>query len=150
MIETRKFVKVQILRTDFIFASTIRGTTSNDTLTGTIGDDIIEALGGSDTINGSAGTDKLYFGSNDGAVDMVGNVFEWCSTKTGYNYPYTPDDGREEQDGSDAGRIMRGGAWSNGKEWSRCAARGGINPLDWSNDFGFRCMRPTSSLGSGS
>ena len=97
----------------------------------------------------------LYSPAGDspyGVVDMVGNVFEWCSTKWGTNYPYTPDDGREELDGSNNIRILRGGSWRhNQNKWSRCGSRNRYFPIDWDSDFGIRCMCTTSSLaGSGS
>ncbi|MCP4424650.1 MAG: SUMF1/EgtB/PvdO family nonheme iron enzyme, partial [Chloroflexi bacterium] len=70
-----------------------------------------------------------------GALDMVGNVWEWCSTRwhdqkqKEYNYPYTPDDGREDLSGGDnIYRVLRGGSWYQDKDASRCAARDGYNP----------------------
>jgi gamma-glutamyl hercynylcysteine S-oxide synthase len=70
-----------------------------------------------------------------GAVDMAGNVWEWCSTRwhneqqKAYNYPYTPDDGREElRGGDDVWRVLRGGSWASEKKRARCAARLRIDP----------------------
>ena len=87
------------------------------------------------------------------AADMVGNVWEWCSTrwrnesKKEYNYPYNQDDGREDlSGGDDIWRVLRGGSWANEKKHSRCAARGGVNPRDWGDFRGFRCCCATSSL----
>jgi formylglycine-generating enzyme required for sulfatase activity len=52
-----------------------------------------------------------------GALDMCGNVWEWCSTRWGRNYqsrdylyPYVKEDGRESLEGSHA-RLLRGGSW---------------------------------------
>lgn len=90
-----------------------------------------------------------------GAVDMVGNVWEWCSTrwhneqKVGYTYPYTPDDGREDLSGNkDILRVQRGSSYYHDKDISRCAFRDGDYPVIRNNDYGFRCCA-TSSLGSG-
>jgi formylglycine-generating enzyme required for sulfatase activity len=64
-----------------------------------------------------------------GALDMAGNVWEWTSTlwggcdwPSGFAYPYRPDDGREELEGSDC-RVVRGGGWVWNSTWARCAAR---------------------------
>ena len=57
--------------------------------------------------------------SSHGALDMAGNVWEWTSTAYGgcdwpgpgtFGYPYAPDDGREELEGSDC-RSLRNGSW---------------------------------------
>ncbi len=83
--------------------------------------------------------------SPDGVSEMVGQVWEWCSSKYGgtdeskpqFGYPYRPDDGREELEGVST-RILRGGAWNDGVGWSRCDNRRGVVP--WNRDFdrGFR------------
>ena len=44
-----------------------------------------------------------------GALDMVGNAWQWCSSKF-KPYPYRADDGREDPEGADA-RVLRGGSW---------------------------------------
>lgn len=94
-----------------------------------------------------------YAGKGDspyGALDMVGNVWEWCSTRWGYDYPYTPDDGREELGGGDnMVRVLRGGSWASKQESARCAARLRDDPWYGSRDWGFRCCA-MSSLSSSS
>ncbi|MCP4426363.1 MAG: SUMF1/EgtB/PvdO family nonheme iron enzyme, partial [Chloroflexi bacterium] len=87
---------------------------------------------------------------------MAGNVWEWCSTRwhdqkqKEYNYPYTPDDGREDLSGGDnIYRVFRGGSWYQDKDASRCAARIRDYPWSWGSIDGFRCCA-TSSLTPGS
>jgi formylglycine-generating enzyme required for sulfatase activity len=88
-----------------------------------------------------------------GVGDMVGQVWEWCSSKYGgtepqpkFGYPYRSDDGREELEGDDT-RILRGGSWydDNPAAYSRCGYRAGSYPGSWDNYGGFRCARTLSS-----
>jgi len=92
-----------------------------------------------------------------GVVDMAGNVWEWCSTRwwnekrDEYDYPYTPDDGREDLSGGDeVVRMLRGGSWANDKDASRCANRYRSDPRYGFDRRGFRCCAAPSSLSSGS
>ncbi len=85
-------------------------------------------------------------------ADMSGNVWEWCSTRwwnekqNEYNYPYNPDDGREDPGGDNIRRVLRGGSWaSEGKERVRCARRDWRDGGDWYLYFGFRCCCATAS-----
>jgi formylglycine-generating enzyme required for sulfatase activity len=85
-----------------------------------------------------------------GALDMVGNVWEWCSTLWGetwrqpdFGYPYRADDGREDLDAAGA-RLLRGGSWFLNRSDARCAARNGDDPYLSSNDVGFRLVSPVS------
>ena len=91
--------------------------------------------------------------SPSGVGEMVGQVWEWCSSKYGgvgnepeFSYPYRPDDGRESQEGDDT-RILRGGSWyeSSPAGRCRCGYRAWVYP--WGGDFngGFRCVRTLSS-----
>lgn len=88
-----------------------------------------------------------------GVGDMVGQVWEWCSTRYGgygekpqFGYPYKDDDEREELEGDDS-RILRGGSWYNDNPAGccRCGCRLGLNPGGWDDDHGFRCARILSS-----
>ena len=73
-----------------------------------------------------------------GALDMAGNVWEWCQSKKDA-YPYSSEDGREELEG-DAGRVVRGGSWLNYQDVARCACRS-VGPPDYRYDiFGFRVV----------
>jgi formylglycine-generating enzyme required for sulfatase activity len=88
-----------------------------------------------------------------GVSEMVGQVWEWCSSRYGgterepeFGYPYSPGDGREELEGDDT-RILRGGSWYNDQPAGvcRCGFRGGYDP-GYRDDYGgFRCVRILSS-----
>jgi formylglycine-generating enzyme required for sulfatase activity len=82
-----------------------------------------------------------------GAGDMVGNVWEWTSTRWGRNYqsrdyvyPYTNEDGRENPEGSDA-RVIRGGSWFDPLADADPANRGRYLPGSRASNIGFRLAR---------
>jgi formylglycine-generating enzyme required for sulfatase activity len=62
-----------------------------------------------------------------GCVDMAGNVYEWTRSLK-EEYPYDPDDGREELGAGDR-RVLRGGCFMINSDGARCAAR-----MDWGTD----------------
>jgi formylglycine-generating enzyme required for sulfatase activity len=74
-----------------------------------------------------------------GALDLVGNVWEW--TRSLYkDYPYDSGDGRENLE-SDARRVLRGGAFDVSEYSGRCAYRNlrdNPNYRGWS--YGFRVV----------
>jgi len=73
-----------------------------------------------------------------GAADMVGNVWEWCQSL--YRpYPYRADDGREDLRAAGT-RVLRGGAWPNGREDARCAYRADLLPGNCGGSIGFRVV----------
>jgi formylglycine-generating enzyme required for sulfatase activity len=82
-----------------------------------------------------------------GALNLLGNVWEWCSTRWGrnwqtldYPYPYNPDDGREQSGGSHA-RVMRGGSWYDGAAEAHPSSRGRYLPGSRGSNIGFRLAR---------
>lgn len=86
-----------------------------------------------------------------GVLDLVGNVWEWTSTRWGedwqkpdYDPPYRPDDGRESPEGT-ALRVLRGGSWNSSLDLARCAARNGNIPLNSYSFIGFRLASPICS-----
>jgi formylglycine-generating enzyme required for sulfatase activity len=81
-----------------------------------------------------------------GMADMAGNVWEWTSTIWGrkwdepeYEYPYTPDDGREDE-ASGSARVLRGGAWYDVARRCRSAYRLRFRPGYRYSDVGFRLV----------
>jgi formylglycine-generating enzyme required for sulfatase activity len=74
-----------------------------------------------------------------GCLDMAGNVWEW--TRSQYkDYPYDPDDGRENLEaGGRARRVLRGGSFGSPVDFARCAFRYHDRP-NLRSDFGFRIV----------
>jgi len=84
-----------------------------------------------------------------GALDMVGNVWEWTRSLWGYGYPYDVDDEREQLDVSDiTRRILRGGSYYVKKGTDRGAVRYGRYPYYRGGGSGLRCFRFSSPLTS--
>jgi formylglycine-generating enzyme required for sulfatase activity len=88
-----------------------------------------------------------------GVGDLVGQVWEWCSSKYGgtdakprFGYPYTPDEEREDLEGDDT-RILRGGSWYDDSPAGicRCGYRNWRFPWYWHYYRGFRCVRISPS-----
>jgi formylglycine-generating enzyme required for sulfatase activity len=74
-----------------------------------------------------------------GALDMAGNVFEWCQSL--YRpYPYQADDGREDLK-AEGYRVLRGGSWTDPEPYVRCACRYRSGPFQLINVTGFRVAR---------
>jgi formylglycine-generating enzyme required for sulfatase activity len=72
-----------------------------------------------------------------GALDMIGNVWEWTLSKF-KEYPYAARDGREAEDKSDDPRVLRGGAFVNNRRFARCAFRFTYHPDYRYDNLGFR------------
>ncbi len=71
-----------------------------------------------------------------GALDMAGNVWEWCQTAW-KEYPYKLDD-REKLTGTKS-CVLRGGAWYVQPHLVSCAYRNGLEPVNRYDNVGFRC-----------
>ncbi|MDX1524617.1 MAG: SUMF1/EgtB/PvdO family nonheme iron enzyme, partial [Anaerolineae bacterium] len=71
--------------------------------------------------------------------DAVGNVWEWCATKWGKDYPYnTKEDEWSEEylKGTDV-RVLRGGSWGYLRYYARCVYRNANFPSsrNYANSF---------------
>ena len=78
-----------------------------------------------------------------GASDMAGNVWEWCGTLK-RDYPYQPDDGREDLEARGS-RVLRGGSWGSLQRDARCAYRHRYSPDLRNYLIGFRVAASPSS-----
>jgi formylglycine-generating enzyme required for sulfatase activity len=77
-----------------------------------------------------------------GALDLVGNVWEWVSSI--YRpYPYDASDGREDASDQTSIRVWRGGSYSSYAEFLNPTARRNGDP-SWEYNNGFRCARDWS------
>jgi formylglycine-generating enzyme required for sulfatase activity len=70
-----------------------------------------------------------------GLYDMLGNVWEWCADR--WRDP-TESDAPESGEAS-AGRVARGGSWSDVPRGVRAACRSYIEPTMRGLNLGFRC-----------
>nr|MDX8321828.1 formylglycine-generating enzyme family protein [Agrobacterium sp. rho-8.1] len=85
--------------------------------------------------------------SPSGCYDMVGQVWEWCTTLWGddmagpdFKYPYS-NDGREAVDAAPSiRRVLRGGCFSSGKLKACCTYRGSLEPGGFWRGNGFRIV----------
>ncbi len=71
-----------------------------------------------------------------GALDMSGNVLEWCQTKWRDSYKTKAD---ESLEGADP-RVVRGGSWNYGPRVMRGAFRDRLDPDSRDCDLGFRVV----------
>ena len=85
--------------------------------------------------------------SSFGCDDMVGQVWEWCTTLWGedmatptWRYPYIAD-GREDADaGARVRRVLRGGCFSSHQEKATCTYRGSLEPDGFWRGNGLRVV----------
>jgi formylglycine-generating enzyme required for sulfatase activity len=76
--------------------------------------------------------------SPDGCLDMLGNVLEWTLSLP-QDYPYQPDDGREDlQSTGEEPRVLRGGAFYGHPQHVRCAVRDDLYARGARHFVGFR------------
>jgi formylglycine-generating enzyme required for sulfatase activity len=75
-----------------------------------------------------------------GAMDMAGNVWEWCCSKWQENYDDYEKSVDDDLEGDDT-RVLRGGCWGGSRGVARCADRLRDRPSDRDGSVGFRCVR---------
>lgn len=76
-----------------------------------------------------------------GLHDMSGNVWEWTQDCSHASYAGAPADGSAWETGDCASRILRGGSWLSGPQYSRATLRFGFKPSFRAGDFGLRIVR---------
>jgi formylglycine-generating enzyme required for sulfatase activity len=69
-------------------------------------------------------------------VDMVGKVWQWTNSVWS-DYPYDPEDGREDIF-TEGPRVIRGGSWRSIVFHNRVTSRNSLNPEHRSEEVGFR------------
>lgn len=80
----------------------------------------------------SPGGDSVF-----GLSDVIGNVWEWTSSRM-LPYPYNGEPAIEQ---TGLPCVVRGGAWYYSQKMARCACREGLLPEYSSNNLGFRLAR---------
>jgi serine/threonine-protein kinase len=79
-----------------------------------------------------------------GALDMAGNVWEWCDDIDDPTFYAEGPSQNPRNPGDDLGprHVMRGGSWMYGEGSLRVTARTSFEPSDRFAGGGFRCVRP--------
>jgi len=102
---------------------------------------------GSDAGYGCSGGGTWPVGSKTGgaswcgALDMSGNVYEWCQDWYNQSYESAPSDGSAWLEPAKTSHVARGGGFYNGAQDIRTARRPAILH-DWrSANAGVRCVR---------
>jgi formylglycine-generating enzyme required for sulfatase activity len=75
-----------------------------------------------------------------GLYDMHGYVWEWCQDAWHPSFKDAPSDGSAWDERAAGERVLRGGAWTEGAERCRSAARHHAKPDFRSDAVGFRCV----------
>jgi formylglycine-generating enzyme required for sulfatase activity len=76
-----------------------------------------------------------------GALDMSGNVWEWCRTRWTEDYrDYLKKEKERENLEGDSPRVVRGGSWGHDRQDVRCAYRLRLSPHDRGRSIGFRIV----------
>jgi formylglycine-generating enzyme required for sulfatase activity len=76
-----------------------------------------------------------------GCFDMAGTVWEWCSDRYNNKYYANSPDKNPKGPSDGAGRVLRGGGWSNHARRCRSASRFLSVPRSRGNVLGFRLLQ---------
>jgi formylglycine-generating enzyme required for sulfatase activity len=76
-----------------------------------------------------------------GAMDLCGNVWEWCRTVHLENYKDYQKKASDDLEGTEM-RVLRGGAFVGSRSYVRSAVRYRLYPYSRDGDLGFRVVAP--------
>jgi formylglycine-generating enzyme required for sulfatase activity len=76
-----------------------------------------------------------------GAMDMVGNAWEWVADWYQASYQGQPPDPNPQGPASGDRKVVRGGSWNSNVASARAASRAGSPPQERYFDVGLRCAR---------